>query len=183
MKRNRAAVITTVSTVMLGAGWVAGMVGTAFASTNGAATIAALGTSDAGGTTVAPSTTSTTSASPSASAAATDSTASASATPAPVATTPAAVSGTFDGAAVKTRYGTYQVEIIVEAGTISNVVMLQTGATDRESLQISGSALPQLISAVLQQQTFNVSYVSGASYTSQGFAVSVQDAMTQAGLA
>ena len=187
MKRNRAAVVTTMSTVMLGAGWAAGMVGTAFASTNGATTIEALGTGGAVATTVAPSTTSTTSASPSARAAADSSTAgstaTASSTPASVATTPAAVSGTFDGAVVQTRYGSYQAEITVEAGTISNVVMLQTGASDGTSRQISGYALPQLISAVLQQQTFNVSYVSGASYTSQGFEVSVQDAMAQAGLA
>jgi len=188
MKRNRAAVVTTVSTVMLGAGWVAGLVGTAFASTNGATTIEAIGTGGAAATTAvpsttAPSTTTTSSASPSASAAATDSTTATTTTPAPVETTPAAVSGTFDGASVKTRYGSYQAEITVEAGTITNIAMLQSGASDGESRQISGYALPQLISAVLQQQTFNVSYVSGASYTSQGFAVSVQDAMTQAGLA
>jgi len=183
MKRNRAAVVTTMSTVMLGAGWVAGLMGTAFASTNGAATIEATGTGSAVGTSAAPSTTSTSSASPSASAAATDSTTATTTTPAPEETTTAAVSGTFDGASVETRFGSYQVEITVEAGTITDVSMLQTGATDRESLQISGSALPQLISAVLQQQTFNVDYVSGASYTSQGFEASVQDAMTQAGLA
>ena len=187
MKRNRAAVVTTVSTVMLGAGWVAGLVGTAFASSNGATTIEALGTGGAVGTTVAPSTASTSSPSPSASAAAPSATAGAAApassTPVPVATTPAAVSGTFDGAVVQTRYGNYQAELTIEAATITNIVMLQTGASDGTSRQISGYALPQLISAVLQQQTFNVSYVSGASYTSQGFAVSVQDAMTQAGLA
>jgi len=158
-------------------------VGTAFASTNGSTTIDAMGTGGAVGTTVAPSTTSTSSASPSASAAADGSTATASSTPAPVATTPAAVSGTFDGAVVQTRYGNYQAEITVEAGSITNIAMLQSGASDGTSRQISGYALPQLISAVLQQQAFNVSYVSGASYTSQGFEVSVQDAMTQAGLA
>jgi uncharacterized protein with FMN-binding domain len=166
MKRNRAAVVTTVSTVMLGAGWVAGIVGTALNSSGGSATIVAQGTGSPVATTVAPSTTS----SPSAPATA-------------GATTPAAASGTFKGASVGTRYGNYQAEITVTAGKIANVSMLQSGRSDGTSQQISGYALPQLISAVLQQQKANVGYVSGASYTSQGFEASVKDAMTQAGLA
>ena len=182
MKRNRAAVVTTMSTVMLGAGWAAGLVATTFASTNGAAAIEAAGTVSAVGTAAEPSTTSTSDPSPSASATATDSTTATTTTPASVETTTAAVSGTFGGASVKTRYGSYEAEITVDAGTITDIVMLQSGASDGTSQQISGYALPQLVSAVLQQQTSNVSYVSGASYTSQGFEASVQDAMTQAGL-
>lgn len=186
MKRNRAAVVTTVSTVMLGAGWVAGIVGTALNSSGGSATIVAQGTGSPVATTVAPSTTSspspsaTSNPSPSATSSPSPS-ATASAAPAP--TTPAPVSGTFDGASVQTRYGSYQAELTITAGQITNVVMLQTGASDGTSRQISGYALPLLISAVLQQQTANVGYVSGASYTTQGFQASVQDAMAQAGLA
>lgn len=93
------------------------------------------------------------------------------------------VSGTFDGAAVDTRYGSYQAEITVAAGKITDVTMLQSGASDGTSRQISGYALPQLISAVLEKQTFSVGYVSGASYTTQGFESSVQSAMQAAGLA
>jgi uncharacterized protein with FMN-binding domain len=159
MKRNRAAVVTTVSTMMLGAGWVAGLVGTALNSSSGSATIVAQGTGSPVATTVAPSTTSSTSA-----------------------PTAAAVSGTFDGASVGTRYGNYQVAITVAAGKITNVAMLKSGNSDGTSQQISGYALPQLISAVLQQQKANVGYVSGASYTTQGFESSVQSAMQKAGL-
>ncbi len=166
MKRNRAAVVTTVSTAMLGAGWVAGIVGTALNSSGGSATIVAQGAGNPVASTVAPSTTSSASASSTA-----------------TTTAPAAGSGTFDGASVSTRYGNYQVKITVAAGKITNIAMLQSGAHDGTSQQISGYALPQLISAVLQQQKANVGYVSGASYTSQGFEASVKDAMTQAGLA
>jgi uncharacterized protein with FMN-binding domain len=60
--------------------------------------------------------------------------------------------------------------------------MLQSGNSDGTSRQISGYALPLLISAVLQQQTASVGYVSGASYTTQGFEASVQSAMKKAGL-
>jgi uncharacterized protein with FMN-binding domain len=169
MKRNRAAIVTTVSTAMLGAGWVAGIVGTALNASGGSATIVAQGAGSPVATTVAPST----APSPSASA-----TAGATAG----ATTAAAASGTFTGASVGTRYGNYQAEITVAAGKITNVVMLKSGNSDGTSQQISGYALPQLISAVLQQQKSNVGYVSGASYTTQGFESSVQSAMKAAGL-
>ncbi len=92
-------------------------------------------------------------------------------------------SGTFDGAAVRTPYGSYQAEINVTAGKITDISMLQSGNRDGTSQQISGYALPQLIKAVLQKQTANVGYVSGASYTTQGFEGSVQSAMQAAGLA
>ena len=148
MKRNRAAVVTTVSTVVLGAGWVAGIVGTTLNASGGSATIVAQGAGSPVASTVAPSTTST--------------------SPAPAATTPATASGTFDGAPVNTRYGTFQVELTVAAGKITNIKMLQSGAQDGTSQQITGYALPMLKQAVLQQQKANVGYVSGASYTHTG---------------
>jgi uncharacterized protein with FMN-binding domain len=175
VKRNRAALVTSVSTAMLGAGWAAGVVGTAVAAQDAPLT-ATIGAADVQSPSIDTSTGTSTSPSPSASpsAAATD--------PAAPAPAPAAPSGTFDGATVRTRYGDYQAQIIVDAGAITNIAMLQSGANDGTSRQISGYALPQLISAVLQSQTANVAYVSGASYTSQGFEASVQDAMARAGL-
>lgn len=181
MKRNRAALVTSVSTAMLGAGWAAGVVGTAVAAQDNTmtATVGAAGTSlpstaTSAGASASPSPRASTDPSVSASA-------SSPATSAP-ARAPAAPSGIFDGAIAKTRYGNYQVEISVEAGKISNIAMLQSGANDGTSRQISGYALPRLIAAVLQTQTAHVGYVSGASYTSQGFEASVQDAMSQAGI-
>ncbi|NTV38580.1 MAG: hypothetical protein HGA51_01280 [Demequinaceae bacterium] len=55
-----------------------------------------------------------------------------------------------------------------------------TGGTTTTS---SGYALPQLISAALQKQTFSVGYVLGARYTAQGCESSVQSAMQAAGVA
>jgi uncharacterized protein with FMN-binding domain len=217
MKRNAVAVVTTVSTLMLGAGWAAGVVGAATNSSPGGTSINALG-NGAAGSTVAPSaaatgtaSSSTPSTSPSAAAAPAPSSAPApaaaapatakaapapaKAAPAPAAPAPAApapaapapkpapASGTFTGSPAGTRYGTYQVKITVTAGKITDVAMLQSGNADGTSQQISGYALPLLISAVLQQQTANVGYVSGASYTTQGFESSVQSAMKAAGLA
>ncbi len=161
---------------MLGAGWAAGVVGTAFAAQDPAST-ATLGAAGTQSSSVETSTGASTfpSAAPSASASAPAAAAPSSA--------PAAPSGTFDGATTQTRYGNYQVEITVAAGTITDISMLQSGSSDGTSRQISGYALPRLISAVLHKQTANVGYVSGASYTTQGFETSVQSAMQAAGLA
>jgi uncharacterized protein with FMN-binding domain len=51
--------------------------------------------------------------------------------------------------------------------------------TDR-SVYISQQALPYLIQEALQAQSANVNMVSGATYTSQGFIGSLQDAIKQA---
>ncbi|PKQ17712.1 MAG: FMN-binding protein [Actinobacteria bacterium HGW-Actinobacteria-8] len=173
MKRNRAALVTSVSTAMLGAGWAAGVVGTAVAAqdTPLATTVGAAGAQPPS---IDTPTGTSASSSASTSATATD--------PAAAATAPAAPSGTFDGATARTRYGDYQAQITVEAGAITSIAMLKSGANDGTSRQLSGYALPRLIEAVLQSQTAKVAYVSGASYTSQGFVASVQDAMAQAGL-
>ncbi len=99
-------------------------------------------------------------------------------------TTPAAAaSGKFKGTAVRTRYGSFQVEITVAAGKITDISMLRSGDQDATSQQITGYALPMLIQAVLKQQKADVGYVSGASYTTQGFEGAVQSAMQAAGLA
>jgi uncharacterized protein with FMN-binding domain len=95
----------------------------------------------------------------------------------------AAASGKFKGSAVRTRYGSFQVQITVASGKITDISMLQSGSQDGTSQQITGYALPLLIQAVLQQQKANVGYVSGASYTTQGFEGAVQSAMQAAGLA
>ncbi len=189
VKRNRAALVTSVSTAMLGAGWAAGMVGTAFAAQDATLTTT-IGAE--GAQTPSADTSTGTSASPSLSASAGPSVASpsaAAADPATAATTPAAPapapakpSGTFDGATVKTAYGNYQVQLTVDAGSITKVSMLQSGADDGTSRQIAGSALPTLQQRVLSAQAYNVQGVSGASYTTQGFQVSVKDAMARAGI-
>lgn len=191
MKRNRAALVTSVSTAMLGAGWAAGVVGTAVAAqdpalttTMGAAgiTLPSAGTSTGTSASPSPSAGTDQSASASASAPAVSAPAtSAPAAPAP-APAPAGPSGTFKSATVQTRYGNYQVALTVEAGTITQVSMLQSGASDGTSRQIAGSALPTLQQRVLSAQTYNVQGVSGASYTTQGFVAAVQNAMQAAGI-
>jgi len=104
-------------------------------------------------------------------------------TPTPAAEASAAVSGTYAGPAIDTRYGTMRVQVIVEAGVVTDVQTLQSGLTDSKSQRINASAIPALVGEVVDAQTWDVSYVSGASYTSEGILGSVEGALADAGLA
>jgi uncharacterized protein with FMN-binding domain len=83
---------------------------------------------------------------------------------------------------VNTRYGTFQVEITVKDGTITDVTVLRDGLNDGRSQQINNYAIPRLTKEVLSAQSANVQAVSGASFTSYGFINSVASAIDAAGL-
>jgi uncharacterized protein with FMN-binding domain len=89
---------------------------------------------------------------------------------------------TFDGAVVDTRYGPVQVSITVSGGQITAVDALQLPGGDRRSSQISSRAEPMLQSEALQAQSASIDGVSGATYTSEGYAQSLQSALDAAGL-
>ncbi len=91
-------------------------------------------------------------------------------------------SGTVTGTAAQTRYGPVQVQLEVSGSKVTNVTVLQYPDADGRDLQISQYALPQLIRQTLDAQSGSVSMVSGATYTSQGYAESLQSALDQAGL-
>jgi uncharacterized protein with FMN-binding domain len=86
------------------------------------------------------------------------------------------------GDSVATPYGPVQVEVDVAGTTITDVTVLQYPDRDGHSVQINQYALPQLISQTLDAQGSDVSMVSGATYTSQGYLQSLQSALDQAGL-
>jgi uncharacterized protein with FMN-binding domain len=100
-------------------------------------------------------------------------------TPAPAkSTAPAKPSGTFTGPDENTSpYGDVQVQLTVADGKI-------TAANDVQQPddQIGASAVSQLNSEVLTAQSANVQAVSGATYTSNGYLASLQQAVDQAGL-
>lgn len=86
------------------------------------------------------------------------------------------------GSLVSTRYGDVEVQITVANGQITAVeaVALPSGG---RSGQISASVEPILASEALAAQSANIDTVSGATYTSQGYAQSLQAALDQAGIA
>ena len=102
------------------------------------------------------------------------------ATPAPTTTT--AGPATVTGNVVSTRYGQVEVRITVDNGKITDVQALRL-PTNGNSGQISDYVKPILASEALQAQSANIDIVSGATYTSMGYAKSLQSALDQAGIA
>lgn len=88
---------------------------------------------------------------------------------------------TVDGPVVDTQFGPVQVRIDVAAGRIADVVALQL-PTGRHSGQISSFAAPVLRQEALQAQSAKIDTVSGATYTSDAYAQSLQAALDKAGL-
>lgn len=92
--------------------------------------------------------------------------------------------GTYTGDAVDIGrgYGTIQLEVTVQSGRIVDIQALAVPQNDRRSAQISDYSVPQLISQALDAQSTQISGISGATYTSYGFAQSLSSALQQAGL-
>ena len=95
-------------------------------------------------------------------------------------TAPATASGTVDGPTVGTRYGPVQVEVTIKNGQITDVTALQLPSGGRSG-QISRAVEPMLSSEVLSAQSANIDGVSGATYTSDAYARSLQAALDDAG--
>ncbi len=89
---------------------------------------------------------------------------------------------TVDGATVLTDYGDVQVRIVVDSGRIVDVQALQLPSDRSRSVRISNFAGPQLRQEALQAQSARIDTVSGATYTSDGYAQSLQSAIDRAGL-
>jgi uncharacterized protein with FMN-binding domain len=88
--------------------------------------------------------------------------------------------GTYDGTAVRTRYGDVQVEVTVIGGVITEATALQLPSGDGRSDRISQVSAPILRSEVLTAQSAQIDGVTGATYTSTGYARSLQAALDSA---
>jgi uncharacterized protein with FMN-binding domain len=91
-------------------------------------------------------------------------------------------SGTFTGASESTDFGPVQVSATVSGGKLTDVTVLQVPDNGGYEQQIVQVALPELKSEALSAQNANIDVVSGATYTSQGYAESLQSALDQAGM-
>lgn len=89
-------------------------------------------------------------------------------------------SGSYTGAVVNSSFGKIQVAITVSGGIITDVKNIQMPGEDQRSAQISSTAGPQLQSQAIAAQSANIDGVSGATYTSQGYAESLQSAIDAA---
>jgi uncharacterized protein with FMN-binding domain len=78
------------------------------------------------------------------------------------------------------RFGDVQVKVIVSGGRITDVQAVQMPSDRARSAYISQVAGPMLHDEVLQAQSARIDTLSGATYTSDAYAQSVQAALDQA---
>jgi uncharacterized protein with FMN-binding domain len=104
------------------------------------------------------------------------------ATDAPAASAGTTADTTVDGPVVDTRFGPVQVEVTISGGRIAEVTALELPSGGRSG-RISSYAEPLLQSEALQAQSASIDGVSGATYTSEAYAQSLQAALDQAGYA
>jgi len=88
--------------------------------------------------------------------------------------------GVYTGQDVFTQFGDVQVKVTISGGRITDVQPLQLPFDRPRSAEISQSAAPQLHDEVLQAQSAQIDTLSGATYTSDAYAQSVQAALDQA---
>jgi uncharacterized protein with FMN-binding domain len=100
------------------------------------------------------------------------------------ATTPSTIAAVrqYTGSAVTNRYGTVQVRITVRGSALTDVVALQLPGDRAHSQRLSAEAGPILRSEALRAQAARVDVVSGATFTSESYAQSLQSALDQANL-
>jgi uncharacterized protein with FMN-binding domain len=97
----------------------------------------------------------------------------------PAASAPVAVDQVLVGQVVQTRYGDIQVQITVNGTQITDVQALQLPHDRDYSAQISDYVEPYLRQMALQAQSAQIDVISGATYTSEGYAMSLQSALDQ----
>lgn len=86
--------------------------------------------------------------------------------------------GTFTGPVLQTPYGPVQVAVAEQSGRIADVKALQLPTEHPQSLYISERVAPLLREEVLQAQSAQINIVSGATFTSEGYAESLQQALS-----
>jgi uncharacterized protein with FMN-binding domain len=92
---------------------------------------------------------------------------------------PATGTETLTGATYSSRYGNTQIQVTITNGKITAVTALQL-PTGGRSGAISQYVEPILSSEALTAQSANIDIVSGATYTSEAYAQSLQSALDQA---
>jgi uncharacterized protein with FMN-binding domain len=99
----------------------------------------------------------------------------------PTASTTNGSATTLTGAVISTRYGDVEVQVTIANGKITAVTAIELPSGGRSG-QISAAAEPILASEALTAQSANIDIVSGATYTSEAYAQSLQAALDQAGI-
>jgi uncharacterized protein with FMN-binding domain len=80
---------------------------------------------------------------------------------------------------VQNPFGTVQVQVTISGGKITSVKVPQY-PTGHHSDEINQQAVPTLVNETISAQSSQVDMVSGATFTSQGYTTSLQNALDQA---
>ncbi len=89
---------------------------------------------------------------------------------------------TITGDLISTRWGDVQVEVTLSGPDITEVVALRLPDGDHHSADISDYVEPILREEATANDTADVSVISGATYTSEAYAESLQSALDQLGV-
>jgi uncharacterized protein with FMN-binding domain len=81
------------------------------------------------------------------------------------------------GQTINTRYGPVQVKVTEVAGRITDVTPVQLPSQDSHSQSIAAYAAPKLRQEAIAADSARIDVVSGATYTSDGYAQSLQSAL------
>jgi uncharacterized protein with FMN-binding domain len=101
-------------------------------------------------------------------------------TTAPATTGPSSAGPTsYTGTDVQYNYGDLEVRITVAGGRITAITVPEDSARDPRSESINSQAIPILTQEALAAQGLHFDVVSGATFTSDAFAQSLQSALTQ----
>ena len=86
------------------------------------------------------------------------------------------------GASEQFGYGTISLKVTAQGRHVVAITVANLQTAESYSQQLASQVIPTLTSEALAAQSANIQGVSGASYTSAGFAQSLQSALTQLGL-
>ena len=88
-----------------------------------------------------------------------------------------AQSRTIMGDPIDNQYGTVQLRVTLQGSRITDIVATQMPDSHRRSLEISQQAEPLLQQEALQAQSAQIDIISGATFTSDSYAQSLQSAL------
>ena len=96
-------------------------------------------------------------------------------------TTPAGGLRSAVGANEQFGYGVVSLKVTAQGSRIVSISVANLQTAESYSQSLADQVIPMLTSEALAAQSANIQGVSGASYTSQGYALSLQSALTQLG--
>lgn len=88
--------------------------------------------------------------------------------------------GTYTGSVANAYYGNVQVQATIANGKITTINFLQSPNENPNSIYVNQQADPYLKQEAIQVQSSKVSIITGATFTSQAFTQSLQNALSQA---